>query len=123
MIFKTAWHAGEIVPLDQLPVEMPWEPWGERGRGVFTTTRSFLDHQRSAFWPRHLERLQNTLRRIDLDPEQFALPTENEIVRWLEFLGSGDVCLRINVMETASRKNEAWAVARPLPVMPSPTRL
>lgn len=123
MIFKTSWHAGDVVPIERLPVEMPWEPWGERGRGVFTTTRSFLDHKRIAFWPRHLERLQNTLCRMELDPEQFTLPTENEIVQWVESLGAGDVCLRINVMETASRMMEAWAVARPLPIMPSPTRL
>jgi branched-subunit amino acid aminotransferase/4-amino-4-deoxychorismate lyase len=123
MIFKTAWHSGEVVPLAKLPVDMPWEPWGERGRGVFTTTRSFLEHRHIAFWPRHLDRLQKTLRRIELNPEQFTIPTENELVSWVESLGAGDVCLRINLMETASGKNEAWAVARPLPIMPSPTRL
>jgi branched-subunit amino acid aminotransferase/4-amino-4-deoxychorismate lyase len=123
MIFKTAWHAEEIVSLGRLPVETPWEPWGERGRGVFTTTRSFLGAHRIAFWPRHLDRLQKTLRDIDLDPARFTFPTESQIVRWVESFGVGDVCLRINVMETASGKMEVWAVAKPLPITPSPTRL
>lgn len=123
MIFKTAWHAGKVVPLERLPVDMPWEPWGERGRGVFTTTRSVLDSRRIAFWPKHLDRLHNTLRRIELSPDRFTLPTEDDVVSWVESLGAGDLCLRINAMETASGKMQTWAVARPLPIMPSPTRL
>src|SRR6478735_7472757 len=113
MIFKTAWHHGDIVPLARLPVEMPWEPWGERGRGAFTTTRSFVEHKRIAFWPGHLERLQETLRRIDLDPERFTFPSESELVAWVESLDEEDVCLRINAMETAKGDKEVWAVARP----------
>jgi branched-subunit amino acid aminotransferase/4-amino-4-deoxychorismate lyase len=123
MIFKTAWHNGDIVPLERLPVELPWEPWGERGRGAFTTTRSFLDARRITFLPRHLVRLQETLRRIELDPERFAFPTEGELVKWAESFGVEDVCLRINVMETALGKMESWAVAKPLPITPLPTTL
>lgn len=123
MIFKTAWHNGDTVPLNQLPVEMSWEPWGERGRGAFTTTRSFLEHKRIAFWPRHFERLRNTLRQIDLDPERFTFPIESELVRWVESFDEEDVCLRINAMETAKGDMEVWAVAKPLPLTPFPTTL
>lgn len=123
MIFKTAWRLGRVVPLQQLAVDMPWEPWGERGKGVFTTTRSRLDHRCLAFWPRHRRRLIDTLNHVGLPGEQIPLPTESQLVEWVESFGAGDVCLRINVMETAQGDIDVWAVARPLPLTPNPARL
>jgi len=123
MMFKTAWRLGRIVPLNQLAVDMPWEPWGERGKGVFTTTRSRLDHRCLAFWPRHRQRLIDTLNHIGLTGEQIPLPTESQLVEWVASLAADDVCLRINVMETAQASVDVWAVARPLPMAPRPTTL
>jgi branched-subunit amino acid aminotransferase/4-amino-4-deoxychorismate lyase len=123
VIFKTAWHNGEVVPLDALAVDMPWEPWGERGKGVFTTTRSRLGAQALAFWPRHRRRLVDALVAVGLPGKQIPLPTEGQLVEWVETLGAGDVSLRINVMESATGNMEVWAVARPLPLTPVPTCL
>jgi len=123
MIFKTAWRLGRIVPLNQLAVDMPWEPWGERGKGAFTTTRSRLDHRCLAFWPRHRQRLIDTLNHIGLPGNEVPLPTESQLVEWVTSLGADDVCLRINVMETAQGSIDVWAVARPLPITPNPTTL
>jgi len=116
-LFPTAWYRGEIVPTDSLPIQPAWEPSESRSAGVFTTTRTFRTNRRVAFWRRHQLRLFESIQIFGGDGRPY--PSESELFEWMDSLNNLDVCVRINLVIG----ERPWAVARPLPKTPMPTRL
>ena len=121
-LFPSAWYRGEIVPTESLPIQPVWEPNEPYGVGVFTTTRSFFARQRLAFWDLHRIRLVASQAILGFSDNPWALLDRTTFARWHESLGE-DACVRINMLSASIRPYMIWAVAKPLPSTPTPTKL
>jgi branched-subunit amino acid aminotransferase/4-amino-4-deoxychorismate lyase len=121
-VFPTAWYRGEIVPTESLPIQPAWEPWGVESEGVFTTTRTFQEHGRLAFWQSHAIRLVVASMSLKNCDNAHAILDRSTFPQWHESLGQ-EACIRINVLAKSIRPYMIWAVAKPLPPTPMPTKL
>lgn len=103
-----AWHRGRIVPTEAIPHQPADDPTPIAG--AFTTTRTWIETGRLAFWNRHVARLRSTLASLGLASHSFVMPTEADLLGLAEALGGEDVTIRLN----AAADGEVWAIARPL---------
>jgi para-aminobenzoate synthetase/4-amino-4-deoxychorismate lyase len=120
-LLPTAWYRGEIVPMESLPIQPAWEPPKEH-QGVFTTTRTFHESGCLAFQPAHDLRLIASIAAMGFSDNPAALLNRTTLSEWVASLGE-DVCVRINALAKSVRPYMIWAVAKPLPETPTPTKL
>jgi len=121
-VLSTAWYRGEIVPTDSLPIQPVWEPNETHGDGAFTTTRTIHEPQCLAFWPAHELRLIASIAALNFSDNPAALLNRTTFAKWFESLGQ-EACVRVNMLANSSRPYMIWAVAKPLPLTPTPTKL